>query len=795
MWHHKLRKGGSLTKTLASIGDGAGSGISALSQDLTINSQTVSPTFRYEAKDATLSGWTATVGANLTAAGSGGSVDLDTPLANDTDKAVDCAGTRYWNSGDSTLYTMGTDDVVFEFVAQVGTVFQYFLGATNLGGSSVGYAVYNSSAAADRMTITIRVDDLSVASAFTENLTNGHWAHFMLFIDRSGSMQWYVNGAASGSPVSVTGIAAAQSTNWGPWILGGANTGSHWQDEIAYAAMWQSGSWLDTHLQEDVASTRAAKLTGTYDSKLSVGPTQSLLRNSNAILEKQNTAGIQQWFSVAPRWMRIETRPDRHNRYNAGVHMEQQHTNLLTYSDALDNAAWTKVRSSVSPNVGEATDGQTTADWLIEDSTASATHYAEQTFTQSAAAHTLQCVVEPAGLAWVQLEMESATDGVASAYIDCASGVIGTELSNDTARARYLGGGRYLVSLTDTRATAESCTARVYLAESDGGRVYTGTSSKGVYLSAMQVVAEAVPVSHIPTEAATVTRLGDSLAYEFISLPSTGALAISRLGHQDADFRGLGALSDGTANDRVLMFHGATYVEGLIANGGVTQAQMNSNPETPGDYVWEEWRTRFGSNDCALLRDGSELVTDTSATMPTLTKLNVGTYQNNATAANALVRVRVSNTNSDKSLATFGVIMSIASGYISTPAGVSVSTSYVNVGGTFTSVNLSDFTLSAAGVFAYTGTDTKRFHVIASVSGAKSGGGTAEVTTAVEKNGAAITASEVTRDVSGSAIGAWAVVCDVELATNDTINFATKLGSGTETITIDTLSCVIEEIS
>ena len=66
-----------------------------------------------------------------------------------------------------------------------------------------------------------------------------------------------------------------------------------------------------------------------------------------------------------------------------GLH-ESARTNLVLRSQELDNATWTKVRSSVSADADTAPDDTTTADRLIEDSSAATTHYAVQNVTATA---------------------------------------------------------------------------------------------------------------------------------------------------------------------------------------------------------------------------------------------------------------------------------------------------------------------------------------------------------------------------------------------------------------------------
>lgn len=54
-------------------------------------------------------------------------------------------------------------------------------------------------------------------------------------------------------------------------------------------------------------------------------------------------------------------------------------TNLFTVPEDLDNAAWTKVRATITPNTGVAPDGASTADRLVEDSTPTNSHLITRT--------------------------------------------------------------------------------------------------------------------------------------------------------------------------------------------------------------------------------------------------------------------------------------------------------------------------------------------------------------------------------------------------------------------------------
>ena len=225
-------------------------GIRDLPKALTINGIRVNPSVWYEGRNASLTEWSG-IGGELTAAGSGGSVGNAVPSSNSADKAADCEGTRYWQDSGSTIGDITTEDFVVETVFQYGAdgdyVFSKF--ATN------GWIAFSN---IDRLGMF--VSDGTIAQAFTaaSSLVAGNWYHGICFIDRSGSMQWYLNGVASGSPASVSGSAGSLTTVAG-FTMGADNGGStNWQSNIAQAAMWKQPAWLDTHLQPGIAASRYA---------------------------------------------------------------------------------------------------------------------------------------------------------------------------------------------------------------------------------------------------------------------------------------------------------------------------------------------------------------------------------------------------------------------------------------------------------------------------------------------------------------------------------------------------------
>jgi hypothetical protein len=191
-----------------------------------------------------------------------------------------------------------------------------------------------------------------------------------------------------------------------------------------------------------------------------------------------------------------------------GLEIEEQRTNLLTYSSELDNAAWTKARSSIIANTIIAPDGTLTGDKVIEDTTASNTHLVQQTPTlASGLSLTASVYAKAAERNWIRLQLNatSGTDG--SAYFDLSTGTIGT-IGGGSATITPVGNGWYRCTVSGTTTTTNPI-FRVNLASGNGGQTYTGDGYSGIYIWGAQLEAGAFPTSYIATVATTQQRNAD----------------------------------------------------------------------------------------------------------------------------------------------------------------------------------------------------------------------------------------------------------------------------------------------
>lgn len=190
-------------------------------------------------------------------------------------------------------------------------------------------------------------------------------------------------------------------------------------------------------------------------------------------------------------------------------------TNLLTYSEDDDNAAWTKADATVTADsVANPMDGQTTANNLLETAT-TAEHTIAMAKTIAASAVTFYRVMKSNGRDWARLKITDSAATVKTAFFNLSTGVVGTVSSGATSAIVPITGasGWYLCALTFTSPAAGSAT---FLAQpsTDGSTVsYAGDITKGLYLFAAQVEQAATWHAYIKTTTAAATGSAPALEY------------------------------------------------------------------------------------------------------------------------------------------------------------------------------------------------------------------------------------------------------------------------------------------
>jgi hypothetical protein len=184
-----------------------------------------------------------------------------------------------------------------------------------------------------------------------------------------------------------------------------------------------------------------------------------------------------------------------------GLLIEEQRTNLLTYSEDYGNVAWAKVRSSVTANATTAPDGTTTADKLVEDNTASNTHLVEQVaVTTSGASYTLS----------VYAKAGERTKFLLSIYTNATTAIsfdlTAVTASNASGTITPCANGWYRCSLTFTSGATGNGWYDVILQNASAAYTYTGDGTSGIYIWGAQLEQGAFATSYIPSADSFTSR-------------------------------------------------------------------------------------------------------------------------------------------------------------------------------------------------------------------------------------------------------------------------------------------------
>jgi hypothetical protein len=243
-----------------------------------------------------------------------------------------------------------------------------------------------------------------------------------------------------------------------------------------------------------------------------------------------------------------------------GLLIEEQRTNLLTYSADLDNAAWTKTLSSITANTIVAPDGTLTGDKLVEDTTATNTHFATPASASfvSGTAYTISFFAKSDGSGRrIQALFPNTAFSLSTRVNFNVDTQTVTPGVNATGTINAVGNGWYRCAATMTATATASATIPFVLATTDASSfaaaTYTGNGYSGIYIWGAQVEAGAFPTSYIPTTTAQVTRAADSASMTGVNFSSwyrqdEGTLFVTSETKSNASFIRIAAISFGTSS-------------------------------------------------------------------------------------------------------------------------------------------------------------------------------------------------------------------------------------------------------
>lgn len=315
-----------------------------------------------------------------------------------------------------------------------------------------------------------------------------------------------------------------------------------------------------------------------------------------------------------------------------GLLIEEQRTNLLTYSAQRDNApAWSKTDTTVTADALAGPDGTTAVDLLTEGSAGTA-QLVQAASVVANTTLTYSDVFKRGNHDWIAVAVRDAANPsthYVRAFFNLASGTVGTvdagaSGTGQTASIEDEGGGFYRCRLSGkpgTTATSAEVVSRSAASDGSSSRVNGATR----YAWAAQLEAGAYATSYIPTTSVAVTRTADSaviigtnFSSWFNASEGTFVVEFDTINDNQHLF---GLATD--SNNRMQVYRGGSVLSVYIASGGVSQWADSLAGAIAAD---NKVAFAYKANDCAAVLNGGAVLTDGAVAVPTVPSLAIGRY-------------------------------------------------------------------------------------------------------------------------------------------------------------------------
>jgi hypothetical protein len=324
-----------------------------------------------------------------------------------------------------------------------------------------------------------------------------------------------------------------------------------------------------------------------------------------------------------------------------GLLVEESRTNLLTYSEQFNNAAWTKTRTSITANAVVSPDGTVDADKMVED-TAAGSHTVRNATSVTITSGTTLTASVFAKAAEGAFVIVGIGDGggvnISRSTFNLSTGAI---TSSTTAAANVsapipsiapVGNGWYRCSVTATVTVAILAQQWIFKgSNATGAANYTGDGVSGIYIWGAQLEAGAFVTSYIPTVASQVTRAGDLAVMTGTNFSTwynaTEGTFYAQFTPAASDFganKNIFLASDGTTSNFVGLRYASSGAQPAMAatESSVSQANIATGAMIAGTNY--KMAGAYKANDFAASRNAGTVGTDTSGTIPTVTQAEIG---------------------------------------------------------------------------------------------------------------------------------------------------------------------------
>jgi hypothetical protein len=351
-------------------------------------------------------------------------------------------------------------------------------------------------------------------------------------------------------------------------------------------------------------------LSGTLDSRI------SLTRALNTATRVNPSGFIETIAANTPRFNYNPT-----TLQPQGLLIEETRSNLFLQSSGFSTGSWTRPGVTVTPDAVISPDGGINASKIIPTAV-SGLHYLRQNVAVSSGNHTVSFFAQAGeySAAWATMDGGS-NQGFFNLTGNGTASTTGPLNVTIVKRGSY-----YFCTVTQNRAAG---TAPVFIgvANPAGNLTFTGDGTSGIYVWGAQFESGSFATSHIPTTTTALTRNADVATItgsDFTGFWNSvqGGTSVQATPSTVSGFRPLVQFDDGTANEIIALRGNTTNPELYIVDGGTPQAQLDAGTIAANTaYSLTGW---WATDDCKARQDAGAVVTDTTATIPTVTQMRIG---------------------------------------------------------------------------------------------------------------------------------------------------------------------------
>lgn len=317
--------------------------------------------------------------------------------------------------------------------------------------------------------------------------------------------------------------------------------------------------------------------------------------------------------------------------------LEPQRTNLVTFSEQINDASWNKNSCTISANSSTSPDGYLGADKFIPNNAASGANFQKVNFGASGStAYSYSVFLKAAGFTSVEVGLigrSPAYNGGAFAQVNLTTGAITSTYldgtwTSATSKIEAFNNGWYQVSVSGVSPSGTTGLTPAVISLS------TGNGTDGFFVWGAQVEAGAYKTSYIgPTYSSAVTRVADAASKTGISSligQTEGTLFyefdIQNLSAQDNDPIIISAKDSGGTDNIYIQTRADGGVRGIYYAGGGVEGFTNSGAGYLSDGS-HKIALGYKANDFVLYIDGVQVDADTSgATSGSFDEMYLGYY-------------------------------------------------------------------------------------------------------------------------------------------------------------------------